>query len=87
MNKQPKLTVEQLIIAIEMLSPAEKRKIQRHLPDLFDMPNYANLPLAEQKRDEQLGKHPYSFVESRNLLREIQENLSDEIVAQRGNRF
>ncbi len=62
MNKQPKLTVEQLIIAIEMLSPAEKRV-------------------------EQHSKHPYSFVESRNLLREIQENLSDEIIAQRGNRF
>jgi hypothetical protein len=91
MNGQLKLSVEQVIVAIEMLSPAEKRKIKRRLPDLLGMPEYSNLPGVElgpaSTGLERQPVRPNDFLESRKLLREIQGTLSADVIADREDRL
>ncbi|MBK8985820.1 MAG: hypothetical protein IPM39_07015 [Chloroflexi bacterium] len=90
MNGQLKLSVEQVVVAIEMLSPAEKRKIQRRLSDIFGNLDYTNLPDVEEQspiRQETQPVYPYSFLESRKLLRDVHGNLSAEIIADREDRL
>jgi len=91
MNGYLKLSVDQVIVAIQMLSPEEKKKVQRHLPDLFGAPNYTNLPRAEGEpasaKPEAKGAYPYHFLESRSLLGGIEEDLSTVVIADREDRF
>lgn len=91
MNGYLKLSVDQVIAAIQMLSPEEKRKVQRRLPDLFGMPDYTNLPRVEGKpvsaKPEAQGAYPYHFFESRKLLGGIEEALSAVVIANREDRF
>ncbi|MCZ7667713.1 MAG: hypothetical protein M5U34_11095 [Chloroflexi bacterium] len=74
MTGQLKLSVEQVVVSIEMLSPAEKRKIQRYLSDIFGNLDYADLSVVEEQspisQDTQSVYH-YSFLESRKLLRDV----------------
>jgi hypothetical protein len=91
MNGYLKLSVEQVITAIQMLSPEEKRKMQRRLPDLFDAPDYANLPRVQSEpasaKPEAQKTYPYHFLESRKLLGGIEESLSAVVIADREERF
>ena len=92
MNRQLKLSVEQVLVAIEMLSPAEKRKIQRRLTDVLGTFEYTDLPEIESvpSSHAELKKtpvHSYHFLESRRLLREIQGALSADVLADREDRF
>ena len=91
MNGQLKLSAEQVVVAIEMLSPAEKRKVQRRLPNLFGIPDYASIPNvgAEQSPvgQESQQAHPYAFYEVRKLLSSIQGTVSTDVIADREDRF
>lgn len=90
MNGQLKLSVEQVVVAIEMLSPAEKRKIQHRLSDIFGNLEYTSLSGVEEQspisQDTQ-SVYRYSFLESRKLLRDVHGNLSADIMADREDRL
>jgi hypothetical protein len=89
MTGQLKLSVEQVVVAIEMLSPAEKRKIQRRLSDIFGNLDYTSLPGVEEQSPISPDTRPvyrYSFLESRKLLRDVHGNLSADIMADREDR-
>jgi hypothetical protein len=89
MNGYLKLSVEQVIIAIQMLSPEEKRKMQRRLPDLFDAPDYTNPPQVqgEPASAKPEAQRTYHFLESRKLLGGIEGSLSAVVIADREERF
>lgn len=89
MTRQLKLSVEQVVVAIEMLSPAEKRKIQRRLSDIFGNLDYTSLSGVEEQSPISQDTEPvyrYSFLESRKLLRDVHGNLSADIMADREDR-
>jgi len=93
MNGYLKLSVDQVIVAIQMLSPEEKKKMQRHLPDLFGVPDYTNLtqvegePASVKPEAQAQGAYPYHFLESRSLLGGVEEDLSAVVIADREDRF
>jgi hypothetical protein len=89
MNGQLELSAEQVISAIRQLDPAEKAKVRRYLPVLFNLPQY---PEISEDNDKQPGpspkpQHRYAFAEVRRLLREVPGSMSDDIIADREDRF
>lgn len=89
MNGQLELSAEQVISAIRQLEPAEKAKVRRSLPVLFDLPPYAEILEDNDKRpaSSPQPQRQYAFAEVRRLLREVPGSLSDEIIADREDRF
>jgi hypothetical protein len=89
MNGQLELSAEQVISAIRQLDPAEKAKVRRYLPVLFNLPQYSETPDDNDKQPASPPKpqHQYAFAEVRRLLREVPGSMSDDIIAEREDRF
>ncbi|MBD3328113.1 hypothetical protein GF340_02295 [Candidatus Peregrinibacteria bacterium] len=90
MNGQLRLSAEQVIIAIQQLSPAEKRKVQRQLPSLFGIPEYGVFSgtgkekISQKRKPQEL--QDFTFPEVRQLLSDISGSLSAEVIAEREDR-
>jgi hypothetical protein len=87
MNGQLELNAEQVIRAIKQLDPDEKVKVQQELPRLFDLPEYLVGPDRKPAAPVSEEKPIYQFAEVRHLLREVKGSLSEEVVADREDRF
>jgi hypothetical protein len=87
MNGQLELNAEQVINAIKQLDPDEKIKVQQELPRLFDLPEYLVSPVRKSVTPVAEEKPIYQFAEVRHLLRGVKGSLSEEVVAEREDRF
>lgn len=88
MNGQLQLNAEQVIVAIQRLNSVEKRKVQRYLPYLFDIPeNMAFLKMESEQTIIKDEPHQYAFSEVRHLLRDVQGSMSKGVISDRKDRI
>jgi hypothetical protein len=87
MNGQLELNAEQVIRAIQQLAPDEKIKVRQELPRLFDLPEYMTDPDRKPAVLAAEESPTYQFAKVRRLLYEVKGSLSEEVVADREDRF